>query len=193
MDNSNNNKKRQQDVEMGNYESVKRVFDITKEDIDKVYDDYKNHLRESEYYKLKALKGSNGFLEKLKSDTINGLTNLDEEKKLQRIREFDDNVTVEKPMTTCCEYVWESLKDLMIRILIIAAIVQIILGVIPGVAEDPSKEWVEGFSIIVAVMVVVSVGSITNWSKERSFRKLNEKTESDLQVTLIRDGQPINT
>jgi Ca2+-transporting ATPase len=81
----------------------------------------------------------------------------------------------------------------MIRILIIAAIVQIILGVIPGVAEDPSKEWVEGFSIIVAVMVVVSVGSITNWSKERSFRKLNEKTESDLQVTLIRDGQPINT
>jgi len=182
-----------QDVELGNYTSnnpfqkESKMFGVTKEEIDKVFDDYKNHLRESEYEKLKSLGGSDGLLEKLITDKDKGLCSLDEKQRLQRIIQFDDNVHVEKPMTTCCEYVWESLKDLMIRILIVAAIVQIILGVIPGVAEDPSKEWVEGFSIIIAIFVVVSVGSITNWSKERSFRELNKKTDSDLQVTLIRD------
>jgi len=45
-------------------------------------------------------------------------------------------------MTTCNEYVWESLKDLMIRILIVAAIIQIILGFIQSVAKNRSKEWV---------------------------------------------------
>jgi len=65
-------------------------------------------------------------------------------------------------MTTCNEYVWESLKDLMIRILIVAAIIQIILGFIQSIAKNRSKEWVLGFSIIIAVLVVVCVGSITN-------------------------------
>lgn len=198
MDKKNHNK---QDLEMaGNYNSNApmhnqdqqgRIYGVSKEELDKIYDDYKNHLRESEYEKIKALGGSNGLLEKLQSDPNTGLCNVNNDHRFRRVKEFDDNVHVEKPMTTCCEYVWEALKDLMIRILLIAAIIQTILGVIPGVAEDPSKEWVEGFSIVVAVLVVVSVGSVTNWSKERSFRKLNEKTESDLQVTLIRDGKTL--
>merc|ERR1712032_1341406 len=81
----------------------------------------------------------------------------------------------------------------MIRILIVAAIVQIILGVTPGVSHDPKIEWIEGFAIIVAVFVVCSVGSITNWSKEKSFRALNKKTEDDLIVSLIRDAQTGNS
>ena len=192
------NKKNRQDLEMGEYTSNKPInhqentYGISKEEIDKVYEDYKNHLRESEFEKLKALGGSKGLLEKLKADEKTGLCNLDKNHRLSRVKEFDDNINIEKPMTTCCEYVWESLKDTMIRILIVASVIQIILGVIPGVAEDPSKEWVEGFSIVVAVLVVVSVGSITNWTKERSFRKLNEKTESDLQVTIVRDGVTVN-
>jgi len=36
---------------------------------------------------------------------------------------------------------------------------------------------------------VVCGSSITNWSKELTFRKLNEKTESDSQVTLARDRE----
>lgn len=167
--------------------SNKRVYGVSKDELDKLYDNYKNHLRESEYERLKSLGGSDGLIMKLQSDKQKGLCNIESHRD-QRVKEFDDNITIEKPMTTCCEYVWESLKDLMIRILIVAAIVQIILGVTPGVAQDPETEWVEGFSIIVAVFVVVSVGSITNWTKEKSFRALNKKTEDDLVVSLVRDG-----
>ena len=184
MENNNDEENANQGIELASH---KRVYGVTKEELDKLYDNYKNHLRESEYERLKSLGGSDGLVMKLQSDKVKGLCNIESHRE-QRVKEFDDNITVEKPMTTCCGYVWESLKDLMIRILIVAAIVQIILGVIPGVAEDPKKEWVEGFSIIVAVFVVVSVGSITNWSKEKSFRALNKKTEDDLVVSLIRDG-----
>jgi len=166
-----------------------RIYGVTKQEIEELFNFYKDHLRESEYERLKALGGINGFLTKLKSDPKKGLCNLTEELRLSRIKEFDDNVHEESEMTSCCGYVWEAFKDTMIRILIIAAIVQIVLGVIPGVAEDPSKEWIEGFSILVAIIVVVGVGSITNYTKELSFRKLNEKTEKDLKITLIRDDK----
>ena len=55
----------------------------------------------------------------------------------------------------------------MIKILIGAAVVQIFLGAVFG--EDPSKDWVDGLSIIAAVIVVTLVGSITNYKKETKF------------------------
>ena len=52
----------------------------------------------------------------------------------------------------------------MIRILIVAAIVQIVFGA--TLSDDQGKDWIDGLSIIIAIVVVVLVGSITNWQKE---------------------------
>lgn len=41
----------------------------------------------------------------------------------------------------------------------------------------PGVKWVEGVAIIVAVLIVVLVGSINDYQKERQFRKLNAKKE----------------
>lgn len=41
----------------------------------------------------------------------------------------------------------------------------------------PGVKWVEGVAIIVAVLIVVLVGSINDWQKEKQFRKLNAKKE----------------
>ena len=38
--------------------------------------------------------------------------------------------------------------------------------------ENPKVEWVEGFAIWVAVLVVVSVTALNDWAKEKQFRKL---------------------
>ena len=154
-------------------------FGISKNELDTLF----------EY--LKKLGGATGLLEKLQSNEQTGLK-LSNEDKARRMQAFDDNITLEKPMTTFCEYVWEALKDLMLRILIVAALIQIILGAIPGIAEDPSKEWLDGFSIVIAIIIVVCVGSITNWSKEKSFRDLNKKSEDELRVMMLRQGQIVN-
>ena len=61
---------------------------------------------------------------------------------------------------------------MMVRILIVAAIVSIILGIF--FSDDPKKDWIDGFSIVIAVLVVVLVGSITDYQKEQKFHELNE-------------------
>ena len=52
---------------------------------------------------------------------------------------------------------------------------------------EPPVDWVEGVAIMVAVVIVVVVGSLNDWQKERQFKKLNEKKE-DRTVKVIRDG-----
>lgn len=51
----------------------------------------------------------------------------------------------------------------------------------------PQVDWVEGVAILVAVCIVVIVGSVNDWQKEAQFKVLNAKKE-DRTVTVVRDG-----
>jgi Ca2+ transporting ATPase len=50
-------------------------------------------------------------------------------------------------------------------------------------------EWIEGFAILAAVLVVVFVTAINDWRKERQFRGLQSKIEKDQQTSVVRDNQ----
>lgn len=52
----------------------------------------------------------------------------------------------------------------------------------------PQVDWVEGVAILAAVCIVVIVGSVNDWQKERQFKVLNAKKE-DRSVNVIRDGK----
>lgn len=56
-----------------------------------------------------------------------------------------------------------------------------------GGCVAPKVDWVEGVAICVAIAIVILVGSINDWQKERQFKKLNEKRE-DRTVKCIRGG-----
>ena len=64
----------------------------------------------------------------------------------------------------------------------------------PEGCEVPSLEWVEGVAIVVAILIIVLVGSLTDWQKERQFQRLNAQRE-DRTVKVIRDAKEtvINT
>jgi len=51
-------------------------------------------------------------------------------------------------------------------------------------------DWVrvEGVAIIVAVLIVVGVGSLNDWQKEKQFEGLNEKRE-ERSVKVVHDGR----
>lgn len=49
----------------------------------------------------------------------------------------------------------------------------------------PGVKWVEGVAIIIAVSLVVIVGSVNDYKKENQFRSLNAKKE-DREVTVRR-------
>lgn len=90
-------------------------------------------------------------------------------------------------------------------ILIIAAVISLALGIYTSVGAEPTLDsfgnpepkvdWVEGLAILIAVAIVVLVGSVNDWQKEKQFQKLNEKKD-DRMCNVLRDGgerQTVNT
>ena len=136
--------------------------------------------------KIRELGGSDGIMEKLKTELKVGIRTID-----NRENDFGSNKIFIEPVPPFCSYVCEALDDLMIRILIAAAVIQIILGATP-LSEDPSKDWIDGFSIIIAVLVVTIVGSVTNYQKETKFHELNATQNEGTMYKVIRNATPID-
>ena len=48
--------------------------------------------------------------------------------------------------------------------------------------------WIEGAAILGAVVIVVLVTAVNDWTKERQFRGLQRKLETDAKFSVLRDG-----
>lgn len=59
----------------------------------------------------------------------------------------------------------------MLRILCLASLLSVVLGV---ATEGLNEGWMEGGSIFVAVIVIVLLTSVNSYLQEREFLKLNE-------------------
>jgi P-type Ca2+ transporter type 2C len=74
----------------------------------------------------------------------------------------------------------------------VAAVISLALGFAqdfgtPRDDGEPPVDWVEGVAIMVAILIVVMVGSVNDWQKERQFKALNEKKD-ERGVKVIRNG-----
>ena len=163
--------------------NTKTGFDIDAIELENLMGKYKERGNDFQDIKYLEEKGISEIIIQLKTNTETGLDNLE-----GREEAFGSNKVFVEPVPPFCSYVWEALKDLMVRILIVSAIVSIVLGV--TFSEDPSKDWIDGVSIVIAVLVVVLVGSITDYQKEQKFHELNEVQAEGTKYKLIRNGQP---
>ncbi len=76
----------------------------------------------------------------------------------------------------------ECLEDKILKILLVAALVSLIMGVL---TEGIETGWIEGFAIFIAVFLIVSVTAVNNYLKEKQFRKLYAQLD-DRKVNVIR-------
>ena len=106
-----------------------------------------------------------------------------------RRRVFGINKLPERKLKSIWELVWIAYNDKVLIVLSIAAAVSLTVG-IPQSLRATGVEWVEGAAIIVAILVVVTVGAANDWQKERQFAKLNKKKE-DRYVKVIRSGKTV--
>ena len=164
----------------------KGKFGLSQKDIQLVIDKYDKREFIEEVEDLIEKGGNSGIEKMLLTNFDQGLNETAQEMQ-ERIAIFGVNALEQEPLPHCCEYVWEALGDYMLRILIVAAIIQIALGASP-LSSHPDREWVEGFSILMAVGVVVSVGSITNYSKEKKFKELNDRNAAMVKIQIKRGG-----
>ncbi|KAL2068976.1 hypothetical protein VTL71DRAFT_15314 [Oculimacula yallundae] len=122
-----------------------------------------------------------------------------------RIRIFKANVIPTKKATPLWKLMWRAYNDKVLLLLTGAAIISLALGLYETFRSHPvpsdeaarleqekeSKtkvDWVEGVAIVVAIVIVVIVGSLNDWQKERAFVKLNAKKD-DREVKVVRSGK----
>ncbi|RYP10185.1 hypothetical protein DL764_000806 [Monosporascus ibericus] len=112
-----------------------------------------------------------------------------------RKRVFRDNRLPEKKGKSFLQLVWITYNDKVLILLSIAAAISLAVGLyqtfgVPHDAGEPRIEWIEGVAIIVAIIIVVLVGSLNDWQKERQFAKLNRKKQDRL-VKVVRSGKTV--
>lgn len=61
-----------------------------------------------------------------------------------------------------------------------------------GDATEKEAGWIEGAAIFIAVIVVVLVTALNDWSKEKQFRGLQSKIETEHKFSVIRGGEPLD-
>lgn len=104
----------------------------------------------------------------------------------QRKAVFGANVLPETESKSIFALMWIAFQDKTLILLAIAAVVSLGVGLYEDIAVPeydtfgnriPGVKWVEGVAIIVAILLVVLVGSVNDYQKEKQFRKLNAKKE----------------
>ena len=108
-----------------------------------------------------------------------------------RKRIFGVNRLPEKKAKTIFKLAWIAYNDKVLILLTVAAVISLALGIYQSVQPQNGEapvEWVEGVAIMVAIIIVVVVGALNDWQKERQFVKLNKKKE-DRDVKVIRSGK----
>ena len=112
----------------------------------------------------------------------------DEKDHQKRVENYGDNQPIVKPPKTIWELILENFEDDMLKILCISAIVSLVLGI---ATEGIKEGWLEGASILMAVIIIVSVTSTNNYLKEKQFQKLNA-IASAKNINVYRGGELVN-
>lgn len=147
------------------------------------------------FAKLEQLGGLERLLHLLDTSPARGIDASDTENRQAR---FGRNVLPTKKAKSFFTLCLEAMKDKVLILLTVAAVISLALGLYEtfgqGTVYDdehkplPKVDWVEGVAIIVAVIIVVVVGAVNDYQKERQFAKLNAKKE-DRDVVVVRLGQ----
>ena len=86
------------------------------------------------------------------------------------------------------ELVLENFEDDMLKILCVSAVVSLVLGI---ATEGLKEGWLEGASILIAVIIIVTVTSTNNYIKEKQFQKLNAIATAK-NINAYRGGELVN-
>ena len=162
------------------------IFKITPKELTHIIELYKeraDNFKEIKYFEEQG--GIDDLLHKLDTDSKNGISSIENREEV-----FGSNKIFIKPLPSFYSFLKEALSDKMIIILIISSIVEIGISLFNIFIKNESNnmEWLDGISIIIAIIVVVMVGSITNYKKEMKFHDLNNFENENTKYDVIRNG-----
>ena len=126
-------------------------------------------------------------MEGVASHHKNGISN--EEAELEKRRAvFGDNTKEVPDPPGFIELFCEALSDPMLRILLVASVLSLVLETATAEKDEQATAWLEGFAVLVAVLICATVTAVNDYQKERQFLKLNEVADEKKKVTIKRNG-----
>ena len=162
-------------------------FSISPKELSNLMNLYKD--RSENYNDIKYFQEKGGIvplLTSLKTDAKHGISKSSVE---NRIEHFGENKIFVRPLPNFLDFVIDALSDKMIIILIISSLIEIGISLFNKFFKGENNiDYLDGISIIVAISVVVMVGSITNYKKEMKFHSLNDFEKKAAKYNVIRSG-----
>jgi len=134
---------------------------------------------------LEELGGDQAFEELLSVDFSRGIRESEIE---ERVKVYGSGVISEAPPQSFLKLLWNALKDFTLRLLLVSAIISIVANQIVE-TEKRDIAWIEGFSILLAVMVCSFVGAFNDYQKEKQFARLKKVAGKRRNVNVWRDGK----
>ena len=110
---------------------------------------------------------------------------------VDRKRVFGTNSLPQRKQKSFFRLMWIAFNDKLIILLTISATISLAIGIYQTV--DPNIlasriEWVDGVTIVTAIVIIVLASAAMDWQKNQKFKKLNERKEQR-DVTVIRSGR----
>eukprot|EP00611_Tribonema_gayanum_P005272 TRINITY_DN1450_c0_g4_i1.p2 TRINITY_DN1450_c0_g4~~TRINITY_DN1450_c0_g4_i1.p2 ORF type:complete len:241 (+),score=79.77 TRINITY_DN1450_c0_g4_i1:236-958(+) len=115
------------------------------------------------------------------------ITGLSPDQVIRQRERFGNNCFPEPPMKGFFKLFMESFNDTILQVLIVAAVVSLIIGII----TEPGHGWIEGTAILIAVFIVAIVTATNDYSKELQFRALEKTSEESERALVLRNGETL--
>ena len=130
---------------------------------------------------LKQNSGIKGLCDMLYTSPTKGI---DPSTQDLREKHFGKNQPYTRERHSILHIIWDALQDTVLQILILAAIISLVIGVI----QDPESGWIEGVVILIAVLIVLTVTATNDYIKDGQFIKLSLSTNIH-RVIVTRDNR----
>ncbi|CAL8073704.1 unnamed protein product [Prunus armeniaca] len=143
-------------------------------------------VKEKRLNQLRELGGVEEIASALKTDAEHGIHGYGDPQDIaKRVEAFGSNTYMKPPAKGFFHFVWEAFKDLTIIILLGCAALSLGLGIkVHGLNEG----WIDGGSIFIAIILVISVSAVSNYRQNRQFDKLS-KVSDNVQIEAVRGGR----
>lgn len=108
-----------------------------------------------------------------------------------RRRVFGANRLPRRRQKSFFRLMWIAFNDKLLILLSISASISLAIGIYQSVSskeKNSNIEWVDGVTVVVAILVIVFASAATDWQKNHKFEKLNER-KSQRDVTVLRSGR----
>ncbi|RBR10299.1 uncharacterized protein FIESC28_09526 [Fusarium coffeatum] len=120
----------------------------------------------------------------------NGLFEHHDKHYVDRKRVFGDNRLPQIAQKSFFRLLWIAFNDKLIILLTISATISLAIGIYQSTDSSGASrvEWVDGVTIVVAILIIIIASAATDWQKNYKFKKVNERKQQR-DVTVVRSGR----